>query len=54
MMMYLCINMILKGGWGGVVISLIFPKVPQSFLGILKVPQEYPLPLDTPGPLRTL
>ena len=30
------------------VIPLIFPKVPQSFLGILKVPQEHPLPLNTP------
>ena len=32
--------------------SLIFPKVPQSSLGILRVPQ-LPLPLNTP-PLRTL
>ena len=33
-------------------IPLIFPKVPQSFLGILRVPQSPP-PLEPP-PLRTL
>ena len=33
--------------------SLMFPKVPQSSLGILRVPQ-LPPPLNTPGPLRTL
>ena len=38
-------NRILKGG---VVIPLIFPKVPQSSPGIFRVPQEHPLPLDTP------
>ena len=37
---------------GGVVIPLIFPNVPQSSLGILRVPQ-LPLPW-TPTPLRTL
>ena len=38
------INRILKGP--GVVIPLIFPKVPQSSLiGILRVPQEHPPPL---------
>ncbi len=42
--------MILKGP--GVVVPLIYPKVPQSSLGILRVP-SYPLPLDT-RPLRTL
>ena len=31
-------------------ISRIFPKVPQSFLGILRVPQEHPFPLNTPPP----
>ena len=40
-------NRILKGGGprgGG---SLMFPKVPESLLGILRVPQEHPLPLRT-------
>ena len=32
--------------------SLMFPKVPLSSLGILRVPQEHPLPLNTPGPLK--
>ena len=31
----------------------MFPKVPQSSLRILRVPQEHPLPLNTP-PLRIL
>ena len=38
------LNRILKGG--GMVIPLIFPKVPQSSWGILKDPQ-LPLPLNT-------
>ena len=33
--------------FGGVVIPLIFPKVPQSSQ---TVPQEHPLPLDTHPP----
>ena len=37
-------NRILKGG---VVIPLIFPKVPQSSLGILRVPRLHP-PLEHP------
>ena len=45
---------VVKGGGvprgGG---SLIFPKVPQSSLGILKVPQVPP-PLEHPPPLGTL
>ncbi len=43
---------LLRGGFqgGG---SLIFPKVPQSSLGILRVPQLPPPPLNTP-PLGTL
>ena len=28
----------------------MFPKFPQSSLGILSVPQEHPLPLNTPPP----
>ena len=33
----------------------MFPKVPPIFPArILRVPQEHPLPLNTPGPLRTL
>ena len=43
---------VVKGGGvprgGG---SLMFPKVPQSSLGILRVPQ-LPPPLNTPGTLR--
>ena len=34
--------------------SLIFPKVPQSSLGILRVPQLPPPLGSTPGPLGTL
>ena len=41
------LNRILKGP--GVVIPLIFPKVPESFLGILRVPQ-LPPPLEHPPP----
>ena len=42
------INGILKSVQGpGVVISLIFPKVPQSSLWILRVPQEHPLRIDS-------
>ena len=37
----------------GVVIPLIFPKVPQSALGILRVPQLHP-PFEHPPPLRIL
>ena len=29
-------------------IPLMFLKVPQSSLGMVRVPQEHPLPLDTP------
>ena len=37
----------------GVVIPLIFPKVPPIFPNvILRLPQEHPLPLDTPLPIR--
>ena len=45
----------LVGFLRGVVITLIFPNVPQSSLGILRVPHvaSYLLPLNTP-PLRTL
>ena len=39
------INRILKGK---MVIPLIFPKVPQSFLGMLRVPQSPP-PLEHPS-----
>ncbi len=40
---------------GGVVIPLIFPKLPQSSQteSLYGFP-SYPLPLNTPGPLRTL
>ncbi len=42
---------LLRGGLPGGGGSLIFPKVPQSSLGILRVPQLPPPPLNTP-PLR--
>ena len=41
---------ILKGGWW---FPKIFPKVPQSSLGILRV-AHLPPPLEHPPPLRTL
>ena len=41
------INRILKGRWWFPESSLMFPEVPQSFLGILKVPQ-LPSPLKNP------
>ena len=47
---WLCYRVVKGGGprGGG---SLIFPNVPQSSLGILRVPQFPPPPLNTP-PLR--
>ena len=43
----------LRGVWWFPSSSLMFPKVPQSSLGILRVP-PLPPPLEHPPPLRTL